>query len=238
MTAYSDYKIDNVDPSDKKRYIRSMFDSIVPTYDLLNRILSGGIDNFWRRDLVRLLNGAGSKRTLDICCGTGDLTRQLVKGGGELFSLDFSFNMLKKGVEKGWLTGENISADAGRLPFKNISFDFLTIAFGIRNIPDVDNFLAESHRVLKPGGKLLILELTRPDNAFVRFFYNLYLTKILPFIGGLLSGKREAYGYLAGSISTFLDRGTLIERIKNAGFASVDFKRKTFGVATIYICGK
>ncbi len=238
MTNYSSYEINNTDPSEKKRYIRSMFDSIVPTYDLLNRVLSGGIDNFWRKDLVRMTAGPGSKRILDLCCGTGDLTRQLVKGGGELFSLDFSFNMLKKGIEKGWLSGENISADAGKLPFKNQSFDFLTIAFGIRNIPDVDVFLSESLRVIKPGGKLLILELTRPDNGFVRFFYNLYLTKILPFIGGILSGKREAYGYLAGSISTFLDRDTLIERIKTAGFKSVDYKRKTFGVATIYICGK
>jgi len=238
MTNYSSYEINNSDPSEKKRYIRSMFDSIVPTYDLLNRVLSGGIDNFWRKDLVRMTAGPGSKRILDLCCGTGDLTRQLVKGGGELFSLDFSFNMLKKGIEKGWLSGENISADAGKLPFKSTSFDFLTIAFGIRNIPDVDVFLGESLRVLKPGGKLLILELTRPDNRFVRFFYNLYLTKILPFIGGILSGKREAYGYLAGSISTFLDRDTLIERIKTSGFKSVDYKRKTFGVATIYICGK
>jgi demethylmenaquinone methyltransferase/2-methoxy-6-polyprenyl-1,4-benzoquinol methylase len=238
MANYSKYEIDNTDPSDKKRYIRTMFDSIVPTYDLLNRVLSGGIDNFWRKDLVRMISGPGSKRTLDICCGTGDLTRQLVKGGGELFSLDFSFNMLKKGVKKGWLSGENISADAGKLPFKNGSFDYLTIAFGIRNIPDVDVFLSESLRVLKPDGKLLILELTRPDNIAVRFFYNLYLTKILPFIGGILSGKREAYGYLAGSISTFLDRDTLIERIKLAGFSSVDYKRKTSGVATIYICVK
>ncbi len=238
MTNYSNYEINNDDPSEKKRYIRSMFDSIVPTYDLLNRVLSGGIDNFWRKDLVKMTAGPESKRILDLCCGTGDLTRQLVKGGGELFSLDFSFNMLKKGVEKGWLTGENISADAGMLPFKNESFDFLTIAFGIRNIPDVDVFLGESLRVLKPGGRLLILELTRPENVIVRFFYNLYLTKILPFIGGILSGKREAYGYLAGSISTFLDRDTLIERIKIAGFKSVDYKKKTFGVATIYICGK
>ncbi len=238
MTNYSSYEINNSDPSEKKRYIRSMFDSIVPTYDLLNRVLSGGIDNIWRKDLVRMTAGPGSKRILDLCCGTGDLTRQLVKGGGELFSLDFSFNMLKKGVAKGWLSGENVSADAGKLPFKGESFDYLTIAFGIRNIPDVDVFLGESLRVLKPGGKLLILELTRPDNGFVRFFYNLYLTKILPFIGGILSGKREAYGYLAGSISTFLDRDTLIERIKIAGFKTVDYKKKTFGVATIYICGK
>lgn len=238
MSNYSKYEINNTDPSEKKQYIRSMFDSIVPTYDLLNRILSGGIDNLWRKDLVRMIGASGSERILDICCGTGDLTRQLVKGGGEIHSLDFSFNMLKKGVEKGWLSGKNISADAVRLPFKKGSFNYITIAFGIRNIPDVDIFLSESLRVLKPGGGLFILELTRPDNPVVRFFYNLYLTKILPFIGGTLSGRREAYRYLAGSISTFLDRDTLIERIKHAGFGTVDYKRKTCGVATIYICRK
>jgi demethylmenaquinone methyltransferase / 2-methoxy-6-polyprenyl-1,4-benzoquinol methylase len=238
MNKYSSYEINNTDPSEKKRYIRSMFDSIVPTYDLLNRVLSGGIDNSWRKDLVRLTSGAGSKRTLDVCCGTGDLTRQLVKGGCDVFSLDFSFNMLKKGVEKGWLTGENISADAGKLPVKDQRFDFITIAFGIRNIPDIDIFLGESLRVLKPGGQLLILELTRPENPTVRFFYTMYLTKILPFIGGLLSGKMEAYSYLSGSISTFLDRDILVERIKSAGFKSVTYRRKTFGIATIYICGK
>jgi len=238
MSNYSKYEINNTDPSEKKRYIRSMFDSIVPTYDFLNRVLSCGIDNSWRKDLVRLIDGSADKKTLDICCGTGDLTRHLVKRGGKVYSLDFSFNMIATGVARGWLTGTNISADAGRLPFKNRSFDFITIAFGIRNIPDVDVFLSESLRVLKPGGRLFILELTRPDNLAVRFFYNLYLTKILPFIGGTLSGKREAYRYLAGSISTFLDRDTLIERVQHAGFSSVDYKTKTAGVATIYICGQ
>jgi len=238
MSNYSKYEINNTDPSEKKRYIRLMFDSIFPTYDLLNRVLSGGIDNLWRKDLVRMIGSGAGKKILDICCGTGDLTRHLVKNGGGVYSLDFSFNMIAKGVERGWLSGMNISADAVNLPFKNRSFDFITIAFGIRNIPDVDIFLSESYRVLKPEGRLYILEMTRPDNMFVRFFYNLYLTKIVPFIGGVLSGKHEAYRYLAGSISTFLDRDTLIERIKHAGFSNVDYKRKTLGVATIYICGK
>jgi demethylmenaquinone methyltransferase/2-methoxy-6-polyprenyl-1,4-benzoquinol methylase len=146
--------------------------------------------------------------------------------------------MLKKGTAKGWLPGSNISADAGRLPFHDKSFYMLTIAFGIRNIPDVDVFLAEALRVLEPGGTLYILELTRPENSVVRFFYNFYLTKILPFIGGILSGRREAYRYLAGSISTFLERPVLMARIKNAGFSQVDYKSKTFGTATIYICRK
>jgi demethylmenaquinone methyltransferase/2-methoxy-6-polyprenyl-1,4-benzoquinol methylase len=238
MNKYLNYEINNTDPSDKKRYIRSMFDSIVPTYDILNRVLSGGIDNSWREDLVRLTEGSASRRTLDVCCGTGDLTRRLVRSGCDVCSLDFSFNMLKKGIEKGWLSGANISADAGRLPFRDQVFDFLTIAFGIRNIPDIDIFLGESLRVLKPGGNLLILELTRPENPIVRFFYTLYLTKILPFIGGLLSGKMEAYRYLSGTISTFPDRDMLIKRVQSAGFENVFFKRKTTGIATIYICGK
>ncbi|HOV07861.1 MAG TPA: bifunctional demethylmenaquinone methyltransferase/2-methoxy-6-polyprenyl-1,4-benzoquinol methylase UbiE [Spirochaetota bacterium] len=234
---YSRYEINNTSPWEKKRYIRSMFDSIVPTYDLLNRILSFGIDNLWRRDLVKIAS-VKDKRVLDLCCGTGDLTRQIIKSGGDVISLDFSFNMLKKGKKKGWLSGENISADACTLPFKSNIFDVLTIAFGIRNIPDIDVFLKESLRVLKPNGKLLILELTRPDNSIVRFFYNLYLGKILPFIGGIISGKDEAYSYLAGSISTFLEREMLIQRIKNSGFTEVSYKKKTFGIATIYICKK
>jgi len=102
----------------------------------------------------------------------------------------------------------------------------------------VDIFLAETYRALIPGGKLLILELTRPDNRVVRFFYNLYLTKILPFIGGLFSGKREAYRYLSGSISTFLDKNELIKRIQSAGFKEVNYRRKTLGAAAIYVCHK
>ena len=238
MNKYSNYEINNTDPGDRKRYVRSMFDSIVPTYDLLNRVLSMGIDRTWRSSLVRMAGSIRDRRVLDICCGTGDLTKELAAAGSDVHSLDFSFEMLKRGAAKGWLSGRNISADAGRLPFKNDSFHCLTIAFGIRNIPDVDVFLAEALRVLEPGGALYILELTRPENSVVRFFYNIYLTKILPFIGGILSGKMEAYRYLAGSISTFLDRGALLERINAAGFSASDYKSKTFGTATIYICGK
>lgn len=238
MTDYSKYEINNTDPYDKKRYVRSMFDSIVPTYDILNRVLSLGIDRTWRYSLVKMAGDICSRRVLDVCCGTGDLTKELAAAGADIHSLDFSFGMLKTGMAKGWLPGKNISADAGRLPFRPESFYMLSIAFGIRNIPDVDVFLAEALRVLEPGRNLYILELTRPENAVVRFFYNFYLTKILPFVGGTLSGKREAYRYLAGSISTFLDRGTLVSRIKSAGFSSVDFKSRTFGTATIYICRK
>lgn len=238
MKDYSNYEVNNVDPADKKRYIRGMFDSIVPTYDFLNRFLSGGIDNFWRRDLVRLAGDLKEKNVLDICCGTGDLTRQLISKGADVYSLDFSFNMLKKGTDKGWLSGVNIQADAGKLPFIGESFDLITIAFGIRNIPDVDVFLSETFRVLAPDGKLFILELTRPENRAVRFFYNLYLTKILPFVGGLFSGEKEAYKYLSGSISTFLDKKELISRINSAGFKEVKYKKKTLGAAAIYICCK
>ncbi len=238
MKDYSSYEVNNTDPGDKKRYVRTMFDSIVPTYDFLNRFLSAGIDSFWRKDLVKLAGELKNKKVLDICCGTGDLTRKLLLAGGQVYSLDFSFNMLKKGIEKGWLSGMNIQADAGKLPFAGESFDVITIAFGIRNIPDVDVFLSETFRVLDTHGSLFILELTRPKNRIVRFFYNLYLEKILPFFGGLFSGKKEAYRYLAGSISTFLDKDQLINRIRSAGFKKVEYKAKTLGAAAIYICHK
>ena len=236
-------KIDNTNPADKKHYIRGIFDSITPTYDLLNRVLSCGIDNLWRRDLVRNILARNiaeypNKKILDLCCGTGDLSKRLNKAGTDLFSLDFSFNMLKNGINRGWLGGVNISGDAAKLSFKDDVFDFLTIAFGIRNIPDIDIFLSESLRVLKPEGRLLILELTRPENRFIFFFYRLYLTKIIPFIGRIISGKREAYNYLAETILTFLNRDMLIEKTKVSGFKHVEFKKKTFGIATIYICIK
>jgi demethylmenaquinone methyltransferase/2-methoxy-6-polyprenyl-1,4-benzoquinol methylase len=222
--------------------MRQMFDSIAPTYDLLNRVLSCGIDNRWRKELVSNIIASPDKKILDLCCGTGDLSNHIAKlhnqGMHWLYSLDFSFIMLKKGIDKGWLTGVNISGDAGKLPFKNEKFGFLTIAFGIRNIPDVDMFLPEALRVLKPNGSLLILELTRPENRLVFFLYSLYLTKIIPFIGRIISGKREAYNYLGESILKFLSRDELIDKIKFSGFKNVEYKRKTFGIATIYICKK
>jgi len=238
MEKYSDYKIDNRNPEEKKQHVKEMFDSIAPTYDFLNRFLSFGIDRLWRKRLLNLCGSLENQTVLDLCCGTGDLTHEFLVKETDVTSLDFSLGMIKKGVACGWLGHKNVSADATKIPFKEASFNIETIAFGIRNIPDIDVFLKEANRVLTSNGRLFILELTRPENPVVRFFYNIYLRGILPFVGGIFSGRREAYAYLSRTISTFLDVDELKIRIINSGFSDVETVKLTFGVATIYVCKK
>jgi demethylmenaquinone methyltransferase/2-methoxy-6-polyprenyl-1,4-benzoquinol methylase len=232
------YKIDNENPSEKKFFIRKMFDSIAPTYDFLNRLLSFGIDRTWRNHVARLAGDFKNKILLDVCSGTGDLSKVFIKKEARVVSLDFSIEMLLIGRNKGWLKNELITGDASVLPFKKSAFDFLTIAFGIRNIPDIERFLSESARVLKKDGKLLILELTRPENKFYGFLYKFYLGMLLPFIGGIISRDRNAYKYLAKTIETFIDPDTLAQMIISKGFSEVKLIRKTFGTATIFYCVK
>lgn len=232
------YEINNIDPSNKKQFIRQLFDSIVPTYDLLNRILSLGIDIRWRKSIIKIIGGVKNKKILDLCCGTGDLSRILSKNGADVFSLDFSLPMILAGIKKNWITKYPVNADASVLPFKDNSFDILSIAFGIRNIPDIDNFISDAFRVLKPEGLLIILELTRPDNKPIGLIYRIYLTRVLPIIGGIISGKRLAYRYLATTISTFINNDKLYTLLKARGFSNIKFYKKTFSVATITISRK
>ncbi len=232
------YEIDNSAPEAKKRFIRKMFTSIVPSYDALNRILSLGIDTLWRHSAIRSLGDIKGKLALDLCCGTGDLSKILDKKGARVVSLDFCHAMIEKGMEKNNLGGCSVVADASVLPFASDTFDVITIAFGIRNIPDLDNFIAETRRVLKPGGSLAILELTRPERRITGFFYGIYLTRFLPFIGWMISGRRVAYRYLSATISTFIDPDMLEKRFAECGFSETGHSHRTFGVATILKCYK
>ncbi len=238
MKSIASYEIDNETPQAKKKRIREMFDSIAPSYDSLNGFLSFGIDRRWRRKLAKLCENSGSGPVLDLCCGTGDLSRELIHRGHEVVSLDFSPGMLHRGIASGKLGNHNVAADASRLPFLDSSLRLVTVAFGIRNIPDMTVFLKDISRVLVPGGRLLILELTRPKNSFIRFFYNIYLKGVLPFFGGLLSGRHDAYAYLSRTIETFLGREELKSLILSAGFSEAELQELTFGVATIYVCKK
>ncbi len=238
MTPDFSYSVNNADPSEKKRFIRGVFDSIVPTYDLLNRLLSAGIDRSWRKFVLEKAGDLRGKKALDLCCGTGDLSIKLYRTGTTLVSLDFSIEMLARGRQRGWLRGEVIAADASKLPFRNDAFDLLTIAFGVRNIPDIDLFMSEAFRAARPGGRLIILELTRPANPLVRAVYNFYLRFVLPMAGGIVSGKWAAYRYLSRTIETFLDPDDLAARLKKAGFVKVEINRLTFGIATVICCDK
>lgn len=229
------YRVDDREPGLRKEKIKGMFDDIVPTYDLLNRILSLGIDRGWRKRVVRNAGSLNGRPVLDVCCGTGDLSNSLGNAGAKVFSLDFSHAMLKTGKTRGWLGSGAVAADAAHLPFRSGSFALLTIAFGIRNIPDINVFMAEARRVLVPGGMLQILELTRPSGFLMKMAYKIYLGLILPLVGGLVSGKRDAYRYLAGTIATFLDPDELAVMLKDAGFPSVRVEKQTGGIATIFI---
>lgn len=238
MASETVYEINNDDAQKRKRYIKGLFDSIVPTYDLLNHILSFGTDVRWRKDMVRRIDRNENSQVMDLCCGTGDVSRLLRQCGMKTFSLDFSLEMLQKGTKKKALGGRSIMADACTLPFKSDSMDAATIAFGIRNIPDLDRFMQEVHRVLKPGGQLMILELVRPEKRLVRVVYSFYLGRLLPLIGGILSGKPQAYRYLSGTIATFVHPQTIGEMLQKHGFNSVLHFPKTLGVATVIGCRK
>ena len=230
------YEIDNGNPAEKKRFIRRMFDSISPSYDSLNGILSLGIDSLWRRSAVHSLGNIEGSLVLDLCCGTGDMTGLLRREGAHVVSVDFSAAMIARGIAKSNIEGGAVIADACMLPFREESFDAMTVAFGVRNIPDIERFIAEARRVLKAGGLLEILELTRPRTAVTGFLYRIYLSRIIPLLGGLISGRRLAYRYLSESISTFIEPGRLAALLSRHGFTTESRRRHTFGVATIMLC--
>jgi demethylmenaquinone methyltransferase / 2-methoxy-6-polyprenyl-1,4-benzoquinol methylase len=229
------YEIDNKTPGEKKRFIRGMFASIVPAYDLLNRILSLGVDRGWRRTAIRMLGGVKGRRALDLCCGTGDLTKMLAGEGAEAVSLDFCIDMILEGRRKGNIAGNSVTADASALPFRDNSFDVITIAFGIRNIPDLDVFIADTRRVLRDGGRMSILELTRPRSAVMRIFHGIYVRAFVPLVGRIVSGRGYAYRYLSETVSTFIDPDELARRLGNGGFHHEETRRLFFGAATV-IC--
>ncbi len=232
------YELNNNDPEDKKRFIKNLFDDIVPTYDLLNHLLSFGTDKQWRRRIFRHIGSVKNRRALDLCCGTGDLSLLLHRHGARTVSLDFSLKMLGRGRQRNALKGDCVAADASRLPLADDSFGIATIAFGIRNIPDLNIFINDIFRVLEQGGEFAILELVRPRNRLVKMIYALYLNKLLPLIGGIVSGKRMAYKYLSNTIRTFVDPAELKVMLEQSGFRKVRIYPLTFGVAAIIVCKK
>ncbi|MBU0993012.1 MAG: bifunctional demethylmenaquinone methyltransferase/2-methoxy-6-polyprenyl-1,4-benzoquinol methylase UbiE [Proteobacteria bacterium] len=238
MTDQEGYIIDNQTPEGRKQFIKNLFDDIVPTYDLLNHVLSAGIDTIWRRNMFRHMASVIHQPVIDLCCGTGDLSKICFQKGARLTSLDFSMNMLLKGRKRKALQGKLIQADASRIPVHENSFHTATIAFGIRNIPDLDHFIKEVYRVLKPGGQFAILELVRPRDPFINLLYRAYLEKLLPLIGGIVSGQPSAYQYLSKTISTFVDPYDLQVMLEKYGFVKARHFPQTFGVATIIVCNK
>lgn len=226
----------------KKEGVKKMFDNIAPDYDKLNHILSLNIDKNWRKKAVReLADEARPLNVLDVACGTGDFTIEIarkVPQGSTVVGVDISDGMIAVGLEKLAKLGIDAAlevADCEALPYEDNTFDRISVGFGVRNFEHLELGLSEMYRVLTPGGKLVILELSVPSNAFIRCCYKLYFLKILPFIGGLVSGDRSAYEYLPASVLRFPAPDKFMSIMKSAGFDVVEHRALTLGVCRMYI---
>jgi len=227
--------------------VQQMFDSIAPKYDLLNHLLSAGLDRWWWARAARIFRAVLERpeaAVLDLCCGTGDMTMALMKyrpvGVGEapVFAVDFSHEMLARGKQK--FAGHNIvaiEADALHLPLDSDSLDLVTSAFGFRNLANYEEGLAELFRVLGPGGQIGILDCNQPE-GIVGALYNLYFKRVLPWVGGVISGDPGAYRYLPASVERFPRPKRMLEMIHAAGFRDASWTGYTFGTAGLYCATK
>lgn len=235
--------------ADKRRRVREMFAAIAPSYDINNRLHSLWMDQHWRRLVVRWAKLRPTDVALDVACGTGDLTlalaRGLIKSGaaavapGQVIGLDFTYEMLPIARDKAAAAGLSAIAwlhgDAQALPLSDASVDVATIAFGIRNVANPQISIGEFFRVLRPGGRLIILEFSLPTNPALRWMYNLYFRHILPHTATWISGDRTgAYRYLPQSVNTFISRETMMRMMQIAGFTEVGNQPLTCGICVAY----
>jgi demethylmenaquinone methyltransferase/2-methoxy-6-polyprenyl-1,4-benzoquinol methylase len=224
--------------------IQTMFSGIAGKYDLLNHLLSGGTDFYWWRRMARASGAGEGKRFLDVAAGTGDSSLALARRGAEVLSTDFTLAMLALGPAKFRRQGldrripASIGADAQALPFRTGSFDGVTICYGIRNVEDRPRAYGEFLRVLKPGGRLTILEFSTPRWAWLRALYGWYSRAVLPRLGGWISGEPQAYRYLIESIRAFPAQGALARELAAAGFEKVAWKNLTGGIAALHLGSK
>ncbi len=219
--------------------VREMFATIAGRYDLLNHLLSGNVDKRWRRIVasrVRDKLSSSSARVLDVACGTGDLSQTLFEiTGAGVVGTDFCRPMLEIAAGKLSRRIRLIEGDALELPFRDGTFDVATIAFGLRNLSNVESGLAELSRVVKPGGWVAVLEFSRPANAILRPLFGFYFRRLLPWVGGVISGSRNAYTYLPASVQKFPDQSQLSSMMEQAGFDQVGYENLTGGIAALHM---
>jgi demethylmenaquinone methyltransferase/2-methoxy-6-polyprenyl-1,4-benzoquinol methylase len=226
------------------RWVRGMFGRVAHRYDLANHLLSCNIDRYWRAATVRRTREIllrPEARVLDICCGTGDLVLALAKVATQdcrVLGSDFCHPMLVAAhakIARRRIPAVLFESDALTLPLRDASLDLLTVAFGFRNLANYEAGLVEMRRVLAPGGMAAILEFSQPPNAVFGALYNFYARRVLPWIGGLISGSRDAYTYLPESVRKFPSAGELAAMMGRAGFAEVSFEYLTGGIVALHI---
>tara|TARA_R110001599_G_scaffold19914_1_gene75819 strand:- start:1 stop:795 length:795 start_codon:yes stop_codon:yes gene_type:complete len=228
--------------SEKAQRVADVFHSVAARYDLMNDLMSGGIHRLWKRFTIELSGVRPGNKVLDIAGGTGDLTRRfskLVGPGGEVVLADINDSMLKVGRDRLLDLGiagnvRFVQADAEALPFPDNHFDCITIAFGLRNVTHKDRAIASMLRVLKPGGRLLVLEFSKPGNKMLSKAYDQYSFRLLPLMGKLVTNDSESYRYLAESIRMHPDQETLKAMMVEAGFARVTYHNMTGGVVALH----
>lgn len=231
-----------VEADKKADLVADVFHSVAAKYDIMNDVMSFGIHRFWKRYTIEVAGARPSMKVLDLAGGTGDLTAKfshLVGDNGEVVLADINDSMLKVGRTKLRDRGivNNVSyvqANAEALPFPDNHFDIITIAFGLRNVTDKDAALRSMNRVLKPGGKLLVLEFSKPQHKIMRKIYDLYSFKVLPKMGELITKDADSYEYLAESIRMHPDQNTLKQMMVDAGFEQVDYTNMTDGIVALH----
>lgn len=222
----------------KKQQVATMFNNVAGTYDFLNHFFSVGIDKLWRRKLVKLIGKTHPKMILDVATGTADLAIAETKlNPDKIIGVDISDKMLDVGREKikSYPSIELQLGDSENLQFSENTFDAVSVSFGVRNFENVPAGLAEMRRVLKPSGKVFILEFSKPGNWLVQKLYYFYFCNVLPFVGKLVSKDARAYTYLPESVRMFPDGQKFVALMQQAGYKNIECKPLTFGISTIYI---
>jgi demethylmenaquinone methyltransferase/2-methoxy-6-polyprenyl-1,4-benzoquinol methylase len=226
---------------EKSVYVREMFASIAPRYDATNRLLTGGVDERWRRRAVRELAPPPGGRVLDLCCGTGDLTFHLLRKDPSLHvvGLDFCGPMLDgaraRAPKEARGDASFVEGDAMALPFEPAAFDGAIMGFSMRNVVDIVATLREARRVLRPGARFVNLDVSRAPNPLFRRAFDLYFYNVVPLVGGLVGGSKSAYRYLPNSLTNFPNADELAARFSEAGFRGVRYVRKGGGAIAIHV---
>ena len=222
----------------KRGLVQNVFDQVFDQYDLMNDFMSLGVHRLWKKDLLNMMNPSSNQKLVDVACGTGDIAKLFLKNvnkNAEITCVDPNQGMLNKGKEKlrNFKNLNWVAASAEKLPFKDNTFEFYTISFGLRNTKNLNKTLKEAFRVLKPGGRFLCLEFSKIQNTNLNFIYKNY-SKLIPLIGKIVVGSKEPYDYLIKSIENFVNQEELIEIMKKNNFKKCTYRNLSGGIVSIH----